>query len=37
MALGSKRDLSLEIESGKFTDDGAENQDSDMVGNLLTS
>jgi len=37
VALGSKRDLSQEIEGGKFTDGGAENQDSDMVGNLLTS
>jgi len=37
MTLGSKRDLSQETESGKFTEGGAENQDSDMVGNLLTS
>jgi hypothetical protein len=37
MVLGSKRDLSQEIESAKFTDDGAENQDSNMVGNLSIS
>jgi hypothetical protein len=37
MALGSKRDLSQEIESGKCPDYGAENQDSNKVRNLLIS
>ena len=37
MALGSRRGLFQEIESGKFTDDSAENQDSNMVVNLLIS
>ena len=37
MALGSKRDLSEETERCKFTFDGAEKQDSNVVGNLLIS